>query len=393
MDKALFSKDKFLQDDIRAVDAKYIAQQIAFSPLTFQAVRAMRELGLLKVIEEAGEEGASKSEISAKCKISEYGVSVLCEVALPMNVVKISNIEAKTKRGEGLLQLCNSVTSKAEEETRYTLGKVGWMLLNDDLTSANFNFTNDVCYKGAFDLTTAIKEGRPAGLKVFGSKWKTIYEALSHLPEREKESWFTFDHFYSDIAFPDALPIVYSKHCNKVVDIGGNTAKWAIASCRYNKEVKVVIVDLPGQIKVAKENIEKEGLSDRVTTRACNLLNEKTRLPKGAAIYWMSQFLDCFSLEQIRAIMKKIYFACGKKSTIYVLEPLWDKQQFIGNAFCLLATSLYFTCMANGCSKMYSYKELRAAIESAGFTLKEEYHNLGSNCYSLLAFSKKVEEK
>ncbi|HBG65914.1 MAG TPA: SAM-dependent methyltransferase, partial [Treponema sp.] len=69
--------------------------------------------------------------------------------------------------------------------------------------------------------------------------------------------------------------------------------------------------------------------------------------------------------------------------------PLWDKQQFEGAAYALQATSLYFTCMANGNSKMYRYGELVAAVEEAGFALRTAHHNLGSNAYSLLVFRKR----
>ena len=54
-----------------------------------------------------------------------------------------------------------------------------------------------------------------------------------------------------------------------------------------------------------------------------------------------------------------------------------------------MATSLYFTCIANGNSKMYRYEELVNAISEAGFELKTAHHNLGSNAYSLLVFRKK----
>ena len=71
---------------------------------------------------------------------------------------------------------------------------------------------------------------------------------------------------------------------------------------------------------------------------------------------------------------------------MYVLEPLWDKQRFEAAAYSLQATSLYFTCIANGNSKMYRFEELKHAIEIAGFELKEAHHTVGPNSYSLLRF-------
>ena len=89
MDSSFFDMNKFSTDKIRAVDAKFEAQKIAFAPLCFQAIRGMIELGILKAIEDAGDDGISCKALSEKTSISEYGVGVLCEMALGMNVIKL----------------------------------------------------------------------------------------------------------------------------------------------------------------------------------------------------------------------------------------------------------------------------------------------------------------
>ncbi|MDR3336103.1 MAG: class I SAM-dependent methyltransferase [Treponema sp.] len=367
----------YYEDKIRAVNAKFEAQKIAFAPLTFQAVRAMLELGVLAKVSAAGDAGLSREEIAGQCGISVYGAGVLVEIALGMNILKL----------------------KQEEDAgpeRLILGKTGWFLLEDEMTRVNFNFTNDVCYEGAFDLTESIRTGKPKGLRVFGEKWRTIYEALSSLPDQARKSWFEFDHFYSDVAFPDALPIVFSgsggngKKPKRLFDIGGNTAKWAISCCTYDPDVKVTIVDLPGQTAMAEKNAAAAGFADRISVYPYDILDRNTALPSGAEAVWMSQFLDCFSLEEVTGILSKIHGAVDGKADIYVLEPLWDMQRFEASAYSLEATSLYFTCMANGNSKMYRFGELSGAVEKAGFELKTAHHDLGANAYSLLRFRKRA---
>ena len=320
------------------------------------------ELGILKNISDSGEKGQSLIETAKAAEISIYAAEVLTSIALSMNILKLSSTE----------------------EDRFVLGKIGWFLLEDEMTRVNLNFVNDVCYKGAFELVSSLKTGKPLGLEVFGTGGKTIYEALSSLPEKVKKSWFDFDHFYSDIGFEEALPIVFSHKPKKIIDIGGNTAKWAIACCNYDPSVELLIVDLPGQTAVAEQNAASSGFSGRIKTQPCNVLDEKSVFPSGADIIWMSQFLDCFSLAEVKRIMEKVKTAAGTKANVYVLEPFWDKQRFEAATFSLQATSLYFSCMANGNSKMYRYGELAAAIESAGFEIAAAHHNLGSNDYSLL---------
>lgn len=372
-DSSFFNYDKFKTDNIRAVDAKFEAQKIAFAPMCYQAIRTMLELGMMQAINDAGDAGITRKELAEKAKISEYGAGVLCEMALGMNVIKLSQ---------------DSEAGSADKE-KFVIGKIGWMLLEDDLTKVNFWFTNDICYEGAWKLKESIINGKPEGLKVFGDQWTTVYEALSTLPDKPKKSWFEFDHFYSDIAFPEALPIVFAEKPKTMLDIGGNTGKWSLACCRYNPDVKMTIVDLPGQANVAKKNVAEAGFADRIDFSMGNVLDNTTKLPENPDAVWMSQFLDCFSLKQITKILKKVYEAATPETNVFVLEPLWDKQRFEASSYSLQATSLYFTCIANGNSKMYRYEELVNAIGEAGFELKTAHHNLGSNAYSLLVFRKK----
>jgi hypothetical protein len=351
-------------DSIRAVDAKFEAQKIAFAPLAFQAVKALLDLGILAEVNKAGERGLTRGEIAGACAVSEYGAGVLAEMALGLGVFKYAR----------------------EDGERFVLGKTGWFLLEDRMTQVNFNFVNDICYQGAFSLADSVKNNKPRGLAVFGNSWATIYEALSSLDAKTKQSWFDFDHFYSDIAFPEALPLVFSRKPKLLLDIGGNTAKWAIACCRYDPDVAVIVADLPGQTAAAEQNANAAGFGGRVSVHSCDIL--KDDLPGGADAVWMSQFLDCFSLEHVTAILKKIGAAVSTDCDVYVLEPLWDQQRFEASSYSLQATSLYFTCIANGESKMYRFDELAGAVEKARFTLAEARHDLGSNCYSLLRFRK-----
>ena len=124
---------------------------------------------------------------------------------------------------------------------------------------------------------------------MFGS-WSTIYEALSELPEPAKTSWFNFDHFYSDESFTEALTLLFKNKPKNLLDIGGNTGKFTIKCLEHDDHVKITIVDLPGQLNIAKSAIENIGKTDRVTFCPLNILKEGAKLPKGFDAIWMSQF-------------------------------------------------------------------------------------------------------
>lgn len=341
----------FEKDELTALQAKEKAQWIAFAPVVFQTTRVLRDSGILKMIENEALTGLTLEEVHQKSGLPLYGVRVLLEAAL----------------GIGLL-IC--------KDDRYFTTKMSSFILHDHLTRVNMDFVQDVCYQGMFHLGESVQNGRPEGLKVFGS-WSTIYEALSKLPPQVQKSWFGFDHFYSDYAFPDVLPYVFEHKPRTLLDIGGNTGKWALECFRYDPEIQVTIMDLPGQVDMAKKQIRQNGFSDRIHFHEINILDESQAFPTGYDVIWMSQFLDCFSEDQIRSILNRCRKALSPEGMVYILEPFWDRQRFQASAFVLQQTSLYFTAMANGCSQMYHSGNFIRCVEAAGYQVVDQQNLIG----------------
>jgi hypothetical protein len=91
----------------------------------------------------------------------------------------------------------------------------------------------------------------------------------------------------------------------------------------------------------------------------------------------MSQFLDCFSQEDIVELLKKAKAALSETGAVYIMETYWDNQKTDAGRYSLVATSLYFTCIANGCSQMYHTEDMLALIEKAGLMVDQTYNNVG----------------
>ncbi|HOV95698.1 MAG TPA: class I SAM-dependent methyltransferase, partial [Thermomonas sp.] len=252
-----------------------------------------------------------------------------------------------------------------------------WYLQNDAMTRVNMDFSHDVNYQGLFYLQDSLREGRPAGLKTLNPFANTFYEALSTLPEHVRESWLGFDHFYSDNSFQTVLPHIFSEAVGRVLDVGGNTGKWALACAEYNPNVEVTLCDLPGQLALARVKIAQRGFTARVHDHPINILQPDAALPGGHDVIWMSQFLDCFSEQEIVMILRKAAAVMTAGTRLFIMETYWDRQRFENAAFCLQQTSLYFTCMANGNSQMYHSQVLRDCIAQAGLVIIEEIDGVG----------------
>ncbi len=60
------------------------------------------------------------------------------------------------------------------------------------------------------------------------------------------------------------MPVIFRNTPGHILDIGGNTGKFAIKCASHNPDVKVTILDLPGQLAKAETNIADAGYTDRV---------------------------------------------------------------------------------------------------------------------------------
>ena len=342
---------------MNAIDALEEAHRIAFAPFVFQASVALRKLGILDYIFDHRENGGpTAAEISKNLSLSAYGVGVLLEIAETSNIV--SRCEA----------------------AKFELTKVGYFLNYNETASVNLNFAHDVCYKGLFHLNESIKTGKPEGLKELG-QWPTIYEGLSQLKPAEQKAWFDFDHHYSDDIFAEALEKIFKRKPKLIFDIGGNTGKFSIKCCNFNKEVQVKIVDLSGQLKMAMANAKKNGFENRITGHAIDWLSENPEIPSGADLIWMCQFLDCFSEDEIVKVLSICAAAMDANAELVIVETFTDRQAFRASQFILEATSLYFTVLANGNSKMYPASVFVNLINKAGLQLQEDlqlgdYHTM-----------------
>lgn len=347
---------KYTHETQTAYQAQRQAEFIAWGPAVFQASRIMLDWGILQMLNQAGEQGLTRADICQQTGRTDYAIKCLLEASLCIGTILIN-----------------------PQTDRYRLSKTGWFLLTNPATRADIAFNHDVNYEGWFKLEESLASGKPEGLRHFGP-WQTIYQGLSSLPDKVQKSWFGFDHFYSDASFPEALKIVFDQHnVRTLYDVGGNTGKWAIQCTHYCPEVHVTVLDLPQQIDMMLRNVQSCG-AERIKGYGINLLDEKAQfpIPQGRLdAIWMSQFLDCFSMDQITDILRRASKVMTAETRLFIMETLWDRQKYDTAAFCLTMTSLYFTALANGNSKMYNTQDMEYMIHSSGLQIETIHDGLG----------------
>ena len=185
---------------------------------------------MLSALSKAAPNGLGIDEVATTTGLSTYAARVLLEAGLGLHLVW-------------------------RRDDRFHLGKVGYFLLNDEMTRVNFDFSRDVCYRAAAHLDESLDRRTPAGLKELGP-WATLYEGLSVLPEPARRSWFAFDHFYSDQAFPAVCARLASEPPASLLDVGCNTGKFARLCLERLPECAVGLADLPIQLDTARAHLQ-----------------------------------------------------------------------------------------------------------------------------------------
>jgi len=329
-------------------EARTIAHAQAMAPFLFQAARAARDLGVLRAVRARA---VTAAEVARTTTLPITSVEALLDACLAGNLV--------AEIAPDLWYLT-------------TIGEV-WLL--DSQLAADTEFTHDVCWGGLADLSQALRTAQPIGLARLGP-WPTIYAGLAHLPAAIRTSWFTYDHFHSDSAFPAALASLASSSPQTLLDVGGNTGRFSRLALTRLPAVHVTLLDLPSQVREAEINVAD--FSERITCIGLDLLDHERPFPGNMDAVWMSQFLDCFSPDDVIALLRRARAALAPGGSVWVLEVCPDRQSEPAAATSLRLASLYFIALANGVSRFYRATMYRHLAQQAGLQVVSEIDGIGT---------------
>ncbi|MBQ0137565.1 MAG: SAM-dependent methyltransferase, partial [Bacteroidales bacterium] len=128
--------------------------------------------------------------------------------------------------------------------------------------------------------------------------------------------------------------------------------------------------------------------ADRISGVGMDLLDDNNRFPQQYDAIWMSQFIMCFTEEDILRILARTKDAMTEDSRLYLMEVMWNRQAFPSAAFCQTMNSLYFATMAAGNTKMHSSDEVVALLHKAGLQVEQIHDNMGPGGHSLMVVKK-----
>jgi len=219
---------------------------------------------------------------------------------------------------------------------------------------------------------------------------------IGHPPDLDPQRWvdreerdesevaafiWGMDAIARDLA-PKVAKLLDLSRVRRLLDLGGGPATYAITFVRANPELKATVFDLPGPIKIARENIARHGLSDGIDTLAGNFL--KDSIGAGYDFIWVSQILHSHDEAQCRLILKKVVDALVPGGTVAI-------QDFYLNddGVCPPGAAMFSVHMlaVTPRGRAYYHKEVAQWLEEAG--LDPPVHLKSSPEASILVARKK----
>jgi precorrin-6B methylase 2 len=168
----------------------------------------------------------------------------------------------------------------------------------DDYRGAIIKHMEHTWDRGWNDLLHTVLVGRPGDADP--EKW------LDAKPARDEKEVRAFicgmDAIARDLA-PKVARALDLKKVQRLLDLGGGPATYAIAFARAHPQLQATVFDLPQPIAIAQEQIAKQGLGDRLQTLAGNFLEDD--IGRGYDFIWVSQILHSHDEKQCHLIINK----------------------------------------------------------------------------------------
>lgn len=309
--------------------------QLANAYQSTAALKAAVELEIFTAVAEGKRDAKS---IAERCGASERGVRILCDYLV------VAGLLTKESGSYGLTM--DSAVFLDRRSPAYMGGSLEF-LLAPTLTS-NFE-----------DLAGVVRRGG------------TLSDGGGTVAA-ENPLWVKFARAMVPMAAPvaDALPPLAGTGSGqqKVLDIAAGHGLYGLAFARHNPEARVVALDWPAVLEVAKENAQAAGVAERFSTIEGDAFTAE--YGEGYDLILLTNFLHHFDPPTCEELLRKVRAALAPEGVALTLEFVPNEDRVtppVSAAF-----SLMMLAGTNG-GDAYTYPELERMFANAGFSQSEAH--------------------
>ncbi len=206
------------------------------------------------------------------------------------------------------------------------------------------------------DLETALEKGQDVDFETdYTETWNPDYVQLMNARAQTRNRDFA-DAINSFVADGD-----------RVLDLGGCSGAFSRALLRQNDSVEAVVADLPEVVEETTGYIERDGLSERMNTKAVDV-TDGSSFGNDFDLAIVSSFLHVFDEPMNQSIINRVYDALNDDGTVVIRDYILENDRTGPDASTLFATQMLLTTQ-NG--QVYSREDFIGWLGNAGFEMEE----------------------
>ena len=149
----------------------------------------------------------------------------------------------------------------------------------------------------------------------------------------------------------------------RMLDVGGGPGTAAIEFARRNPALRCVVFDLEGPIGIAREEIRKADLADRVETRVGDYFRDD--LGEGFDLVYVSNIIHSMGPADTRMLFGKSHRALVPGGTLIIKDFFLEDDRITPNTAALFSVNML---VGTEQGRSYTLTETREMLEEMGFT-------------------------
>jgi acetylserotonin O-methyltransferase len=189
-----------------------------------------------------------------------------------------------------------------------------------DTLSEYVRYSDQALFRMWGSLVDAVREGTPRWEQTFGVEGD-IFGGFYRTDEAMR-TFLRGMHGFGMLTSPAVVAAFDLTRFRQMVDLGGGTGHLAIAACRRYPELHAVVFDLPRVTAIARENIARSGLEDRVTTHDGDFFTDE--LP-AADLYSVGRILHDWDDDKLNVLLGAVIRSLPSGGALLVAEKLLNE--------------------------------------------------------------------
>ncbi len=162
---------------------------------------------------------------------------------------------------------------------------------------------------------------------------------------------------------PMVVNAIGAQGVRRMLDLGGGSGAYSIAFARASETLRAEILDLPSVTPIARQYIEKAGLSGRIEVRAGDLRTDA--YGEGFDLVYISAICHMLDPEENLAMLRKSHEALVPGGRVAIQDFILEPDKTAPRMAALFSLNMLVGTRAGA---SYSEPEYASWLEQAGFT-------------------------